>query len=282
VSAPAPNDRFHGVVAELAQVINEEHSWDCLHENRKTFCGHDRARAVLAYLHGAGLIWWGSGINPIPPLPDSAEDPYALRLMGEFWHPVSEQKPEEAEAGIRRYHWLPGVLAVHGGYPGKGETAVRTFLDDLTKEQVGHLVPVLRAVLAKLDPEVDRSVSLEQLAEGLDVPPVAELPEGGGHYSKWMSSRGMSLRELRELCDGVRARLMYDRSRSISTYDAYVWTCLGWDVGHHDGTGLLHPSQAVSKIFYAPAWRPTLEELAWFRDGFARQREGSPRPMMRG
>lgn len=245
------NERFEGVVAELAQVINDEHYWDCSnHEVRETFCHHDRARAALAYLHGAGLIWWGAGLNPIPPLSDGMPDPYALRLMGEFWHPA-EQTPDDVELGVRRYHWLPGVLAVHGGYPGRGETAVRTFLGDLTKEQVGHLVPVLHAVLAKLDPPTTEAARL-------------------------------SLYELYELCDGVRARLMYNRSRGIAVYEAQAWTGLGWDVGHREGIGLRHPSEAVSKIFHVPVWRPTLDELAWFRDGFARQREGSPRPTTRG
>ena len=157
MNAPAPNWRFEAVVAELAQVINDEHYWDCSnHEARDGSCSHDRARAVLAYLHGAGLTHWGSGVNPMPAPPDGSGDPYALRLMGEFWHPVGERTEQEIELGIRNYHWVPGVLAVHGGYPGKGETAVRTFLDDLTGEQIGHLVPVLRAVLAELDPPTTR------------------------------------------------------------------------------------------------------------------------------
>lgn len=247
------NERFEAVVAELAGVIHDEHLWECTYSLScdGTTCASDRARAVLAYLHGAGLIFWGAGRNPIPPLPDGALDPYALRLMGEFWHPVGEQTPEETEFGTRSYHWLPGVLAVHGGYPGRGETAVRTFLDDLNKEQRGRLVPVLQAVLAELDPPTTEAARL-------------------------------SLTELYELCDGVRARLMYDRSRGVTTYDAGAWTCLGWDVGHREGAGFRHPSEAVAKIFYAPAWRPSLDELAWFRDGFARQREGSPRPTTRG
>lgn len=149
-----PNDRFEGVVAELAGVIHDEHLWECTYSLScdGVTCASDRARAVLAYLHGAGLIFWGAGRNPIPPLPGGVLEPYAVRLMGEFWHPVGEQTPEEAEFGTRRYHWLPGVLAVHGGYPGRGETAVRTFLDDLNKEQRARLVPVLQAVLAELDP----------------------------------------------------------------------------------------------------------------------------------
>lgn len=254
MNVPAPNWRFEAVVAELAEVIHEEHVWECGYSLScdGVTCAADRARAVLAYLHGAGLIWWGANTNPIPPLPDGALEPYALRLMGEFWHPVGEQTPEEAELGIRNYHWLPGVLAVHGGYPGRGETAVRTFLDDLTKEQIGHLAPVLQAVLGKLGPP---ATTREQR---------------------------LSLFELRELCDEVRARLMYDRSRGFSTMDRHVWERLGWDVGHRDGAGLLHPSLAVSKIFHVPAWCPNLDELTWFRDGFARQREGSPRPTIRG
>lgn len=287
MNAPAPNWRFEAVVTELAEVIHDEHLWECTYNLScdGTTCAGDRARAVLAYLHGAGLTHWGAGINPMPAPPDGSGDPYALRLMGEFWHPVGEQTEQEAELGIRNYHWVPGVLAVHGGYPGKGETAVRTFLGELSKEQVSRLVPVLRAVLAELDPGVDHGILLERIVDKLDAPPVAELPEDGGHYAGWMAPRdesGLSLGELQELCDGVRARLMYDRSRSISTHEVHAWTCLGWDVGHRDGIGLLHPSLAVNRVFNSPAWRPTLEELTWFRDGFARQREGSPRPTMRG
>lgn len=92
----------------------------------------------------------------------------------------------------------------------------------------------------------------------------------------------LSLIGLRNLCDEVRARLMYDRSRDITVHGAHAWACLGWDVGHRDGAGLRHPSEAVAKLFPIPAWRPTMEEQAWFRYGFARQRGGSPRPTIRG
>lgn len=176
---------------------------------------------------------------------------YALRLSVEFWRPVGERTPEEAEAGIRNYHWLPVVLATRAGYQDRPEIAVRTFLDGLTKEQTGHLVPALRAVLAELDP------------------PTTEAER-------------LSLYELQEMCDAVRARLMYDRSRGFTTDEVQAWTCLGWDVGRREGVGFRHPSEAVAKIFYATTWRPFQSELAWFRDGFARQREGSPRPTTRG
>lgn len=94
----------------------------------------------------------------------------------------------------------------------------------------------------------------------------------------------MSMRivALQFMCDDVRARLMYDKSRSIVTHDAHVWVCLGWDVGQQDGVGFKHPAEAIRKIFYAPAWRPTQGELAWFREGFVLQRKGSPRPVIRG
>lgn len=92
----------------------------------------------------------------------------------------------------------------------------------------------------------------------------------------------LSLVGLRNLCDGVRARLMYDRSRDIVVHEAHTWACLGWDIGHRDGAGLRHPSEAVAKIFPVLVWRPIMEEQAWFRSGFVLQREGSPRPTMRG
>jgi hypothetical protein len=248
---PDPNWRYEAVVSELARLIEGEHHWDCDHEERGSFCGPDVARAVLAYLHGAGLIHWGAGINPMPPAPDGT-DPYALRLGAEFWHVAAEPTADEVETGARVYHWLPGVLAVRAGYRSSAvEPVTRTFLDALTGEQRGHLVPMLRAVLAELDPPTTTAEKL-------------------------------SMTELYELCDNVRARLMYNRSRGVSTYDEGAWMCLGWDVGHREGVGLRHPSEAVSKIFYAPVWRPTLDELTWFRLGFAHQREGSPRPTMRG
>lgn len=59
MTTPVPNDRFEGVVAELAQVINEEHYWDCDHEERDSGCGHDRARAVLAYLRPRHCVQHG-------------------------------------------------------------------------------------------------------------------------------------------------------------------------------------------------------------------------------
>lgn len=86
---------------------------------------------------------------------------------------------------------------------------------------------------------------------------------------------------LREMADDLRARIMYDRSRSIVVHDAHLWRCLGWDVGLL-GTHFSCSIAATSELFKVPAWRPTLDELGWFREGFAHQRDGSSRPTIRG
>lgn len=85
----------------------------------------------------------------------------------------------------------------------------------------------------------------------------------------------------RERADLVRAVLMYDRWRGIATRDSFEWMCLGWDTGNMCDE-LRHPSEAVAKLFNVPKWRPTEEELTWFRAGFAYQRAGKPRPVIRG
>lgn len=86
---------------------------------------------------------------------------------------------------------------------------------------------------------------------------------------------------LRDMADDVRAKIMYDLSRGVVVWDFHLWLCLGWDVGLL-GTHFRHPSEAVAELFKVPAWRPTQDELTWFRDGFVRQRKGSGRPMIRG
>ena len=86
---------------------------------------------------------------------------------------------------------------------------------------------------------------------------------------------------LRDMADDMRAKIMYDRSRSVVVWDFHLWLCLGWDVGLL-GTHFRHPSEAVAMLFNVPVWRPTLDELTWFRDGFVHQRKGSGRPVIRG
>lgn len=86
---------------------------------------------------------------------------------------------------------------------------------------------------------------------------------------------------LRDMADRVRADIMYDHSRGVRAWDDYLWMCLGWDVAHL-GDHLRHPSEAVAQIFHVPAWRPTEEELAWFRAGFSGRRAGGRRPQIRG
>ncbi len=156
-----PDKRLEGIVAKLAEVINEEHSWDCIHENRESYCSHDRAQAAFDYLRDAGLLRKGYFAPPIP----------------------------ATETGL--------------------------------------------------------------------------------------------VMTLREMADDLRARIAYDRARGVVVHDAHLWRSLGWGVGLL-GTHLRHPSEAVAALFNVPIWRPTQDELAWFRDGFTGQREGFGRPMIRG
>ncbi len=86
---------------------------------------------------------------------------------------------------------------------------------------------------------------------------------------------------MRERADRMRAAIMWDKHRHIVTFDDYLWTCLGWDVANMCDE-LVHPSEAVAKVFDVPAWRPTDDELAWFRAGFAGQRASRGRPVIRG
>lgn len=249
-----PNrERFEAIVLELADLIHAGHTWDCANPPEEcpgVDCGMDRARAALAYLHGAGLVYWGRGVNPMPSRPDERE-PFAVRVQAEFWSTTGEQTPEEAAAGIQNYLWIGGALALRAGYPGKTDTPTRTFLDDFTEQQRAQLLPLVRALLDELSPAT-----------------VAEQPVG-------MST-------LMEMADNMRARLEYDARRGIRTDPHGQWMRLGWDVGHMAGDILRAPSEAVAKVFYSPAWRPTVEELTWFRGGFVMQRKGQRRPVDKG
>lgn len=97
----------------------------------------------------------------------------------------------------------------------------------------------------------------------------------------WIERSQRSVQALRARADQMRAMIMYDKHRGIVTYDDYLWTCLGWDVANMSDE-LAHPSEAVAKIFNVPAWRPTDDELAWFREGFASQRSARGHPTIRG
>lgn len=249
-----PNPRFEAVVVELADLIHDEHLWECTYKLpcEGTTCASDRARAVLAYLHGAGLIYWGRGANPMPSRPEGRE-PYAVRIQAEFWTSTGEQTEAEAEKGIQNYAWVGGALAVRSGYPGKVDTPTATFLDGYTQQQRDQILPMLRALVAEL--------------QGQPLP----VPEFVG------------ISRLVEMADTMRARLEYDNRRGISTNAGDRWRQLGYDVARVAGLAMLRsPSEAVSKLFYAPAWKPTDEELAHFRNGFALQRRGQALPQARG
>ena len=253
MNAPASdptNERFEGVVAELAELIHDGHLWECVDDQpcQGTTCADDKARAVLAYLHGAGLIYWGRGVNPMPSRPDDRE-PFAVRVQAEFWSSTGEQTPEEQAAGIQNYLWVGGALAVRSGYPGKTQTPTRTFLEPFTAEQRAQLLPVLEALVAELNP--------------------AALQPG-------------SIVALMELADNMRARLEYDQRRGIMVHAQDRWAALGWDVANTSGELMRTPSEAVAKLFYAPAWRPQEDELTWFRSGFSLQRKGHRRSMIGG
>lgn len=147
------NQRVEAVVGELAELIHDGHLWECSYNDpcEGTTCASDKARAVLAYLHGAGVLFWGQGHSPMPRPPEGATEAYAVRVMAEFWHPI-ERTPDDIEHEITRYHWVPGTLAVISGYEGeRATTAPRTFVDELTPEQVAHLRPLLRTLLNTLD-----------------------------------------------------------------------------------------------------------------------------------
>ena len=59
-------------------------------------------------------------------------------------------------------------------------------------------------------------------------------------------------------------------------WDSAWWCERGWDVANEEPS-LRHPSEAVAAVFNAPANRPAVDELAWFRVGFVAQRRGEPR-----
>ena len=149
------NTRVEAVTAELAALLgsDDSHMPECgcdtvMLEPR---CFDAQARAVLAYLHGAGVLTWGSGHSPLPRPPEGGKQAYAVRVGAEFWHPV-ERTPDDVANDVTRYHWLPGVLATAAGYDAEGITnQVRTFVDDLAPEQVAKLRPLLAVLLAALD-----------------------------------------------------------------------------------------------------------------------------------
>lgn len=141
------NQRVEAVVVELARLICEDPD-DC---SDVIACSGDKARAVLALLHGAGVLTWGTGHSPLPRPPEGGKQAYAVRVGAEFWHPV-ERTPDDIEHDVTRYHWLPGVLATAAGYDHEGVAdQVRTFVDDLAPEQVEKLRPMLARLLATLD-----------------------------------------------------------------------------------------------------------------------------------
>lgn len=103
----------------------------------------------------------------------------------------------------------------------------------------------------------------------------------GDWVERMMERDVRSLQSARSRADRMRAMLMYDKHRSIVTHDDYLWTCLGWDTANMCDE-LRHPSEAVAKLFNVPIWRPTEDELTHFRAGFAGQKAGRPRPVIRG
>lgn len=152
--ADAVNQRVEAVVAELADLIHDGHVWECANppdECPGTDCPSDKARAVLAYLHGAGVLVWGRGHSPLPRPPEGGKQAYAVRVGAEFWHPV-ERTPDDIEHDVTRYHWLPGVLAVAAGYDQERITdQVRLFVDELTDEQADTLRPILWQLYNEID-----------------------------------------------------------------------------------------------------------------------------------
>lgn len=103
----------------------------------------------------------------------------------------------------------------------------------------------------------------------------------GNFFYDWIERDRRSVMAMRERADLMRAKLMWDKHRHIVTFDSFLWHCLGWDIANMCDE-LRHPSEAVAKVFNVPAWRPTEDELSWFRLGFAGQRAGHPRPVIRG
>jgi len=142
------NQRVEAVVAELADLIRDDHTWEC-HDPEvcgPDACAREKARQVLAYLHGAGVLYWGQGHQPLPRPPGNAKQAYAVRLTAEFWHPL-ERTPQDVAADVTRYAWLPGVVAVASGYDHERiSEKARTFTDELTGQQaqlLRHLAWVL-------------------------------------------------------------------------------------------------------------------------------------------
>jgi hypothetical protein len=99
------------------------------------------------------------------------------------------------------------------------------------------------------------------------------------HMFRAEPPREPGIAELMERTDGFRARLEYDLRRGIEPLGGalYAWSGHGWDIAAASSV-LRHPSEAVKRLFCAPAWRPAEDELAWFRAGFAAQRARRRRP----
>lgn len=147
------NQRVEAVVAELASLIEEGHLLACDGDGACSGpdCADKKARGVLAYLHGAGVLVWGQGHQPLPRPPEGAAEAYAVRVMAEFWHPI-ERTPEDIEHEVTRYQWVPGVVAVASGYDSERVgPATRTFVDELTAEQREKLRPMVWTLLNELD-----------------------------------------------------------------------------------------------------------------------------------
>lgn len=141
------NQRVEAVVVELARLICEDPDTcpDVM------TCSGDKARAVLALLHGAGVLTWGTGHSPLPRPPEGGKQAYAVRVGAEFWHP-EERTPDDVANEVTRYRWLPGVLATAAGYDRERITdQVRLFVDELTPEQVATLRPILWQLYSAID-----------------------------------------------------------------------------------------------------------------------------------
>lgn len=110
---------------------------------------------------------------------------------------------------------------------------------------------------------------------------MGRLDVSGIDWDDWIERDRRSVAAARERADRLRADLMLAASRGIGTWGMYEWSKLGWKTALMCDE-LRHPSDAVAKVFNVPKWRPTDEELAWYRSGFAAQREGRPMPVLRG
>lgn len=145
-------ERREQIATELEQLL-DTHGEDCAAGGlgcADVACPRNRALAILDYLQGAGLMWWGGRPEMATP-PDNTGPLSAVRLSAELWWPMLPSTREGWTEVGSAYVYLPLVLGVVGLGPDGDQTASVVTVDNCTPEHVRATLPLVRQILERLE-----------------------------------------------------------------------------------------------------------------------------------